>query len=98
MAKPTSIKEAIARFEKEKNVVAAVAERARHATAFQSMLQRCNLHVQDVEHLVLMRSPFFSQVDLTAQVPPIEKMDAGLNALKACKYSCQCIQCYFAIS
>ncbi|CAK0784031.1 hypothetical protein CVIRNUC_007234 [Coccomyxa viridis] len=52
MAKATSIKEALARVEKESGVSLAQAEK----------------------------------VDLTAQVPSIEKMDASLGVLKACRH------------
>eukprot|EP00891_Asterochloris_glomerata_P007676 jgi/Astpho2/7676/e_gw1.00115.188.1_t len=49
---PTTVKEAIAKFEAAKSVTAADAEK----------------------------------VELFGQVPPIEKMDASLSTLKACKY------------
>ncbi|KAK9825895.1 hypothetical protein WJX81_002779 [Elliptochloris bilobata] len=52
MAKATSIKEAIQKFEKDKEAVASAAEK----------------------------------VEIQAQIPPIERMDASLSSLKACRH------------
>ena len=76
MAKATSIKEALGRFEKEAGITAAETEMVRRAwqslgsTVANGLLNACSL-----------------QVDLTAQVPSIEKMDGSLSILKACRYA-----------
>ena len=36
-------------------------------------------------HRIQMQTTVLLQVDLSAQVPPIEKMDAALSTLKACQ-------------
>lgn len=78
MSKSTSIKEAIARFEKENNVVAGEAEKVNPARSWDadSIQLQDITQTSQVEHL---------QVDLTAQIPPIDKMDSNLGGLKSCE-------------
>jgi len=75
---PTSVKDAIKAFETAKSVVAAEAEKAR--------AERAAPHFRAV--FVDRAPPWRSQVELWGKVPPIEKMDASLGALKKCK----CVQ------
>ncbi len=86
MAKSTSCKEAIANFEKAKGVVAAEAEKV-HKCPKQFVDQSASWSAQTFlahssKHLIV---PTHMQVLLFGQVPPIDKMDASLSALKACK-------------
>ena len=74
MAKATPIKEALARFEKESGVSVAQAEKV---IPILEMLPYLKYYTElFIVHL---------QVELTAQVPSIEKMDASLGVLKACR-------------
>ncbi len=79
MAKATSIKEALARFERESGAVASQAEKVRRFTFGNSLEPLLRLM------LVQFNAYHASQVDLSAQTPSIEKMDASLGALKACR-------------
>ena len=76
MAKATTVKEAIAQFEKVKGVVAAEAEKV--IASWKSAW-----FVTAKTGRVLPQ--FAVQVELLAQVPPIEKLDGALSSLKACR-------------
>ena len=82
MAKPTSCKEAIANFEKAKGVVAAETDKVQSAPWFETSA----LPLSFVS-LVAWRSlkQCHLQILLYGQVPSIDKMDASLSSLKACK-------------
>jgi hypothetical protein len=72
MSKATSIKEAIQKFEKERQVVAAAAAKVLWCTlaAYTRFSSGSRTSAP--------------QVELLAQRPPIERMDASLSSLKAC--------------
>ena len=77
MAKATSCKEAIANFEKAKGVVAAETDKVR--------LDMACVATPEQLRLLSVTDGLFWQVLLYGQVPPIDKMDASLSSLKACK-------------
>ena len=86
MAKSTSIKDAVANFEKAKSVVAAEAEKVTtlpplHGKANQLIGQQLPESPTRRQALVC-----HEQVELWGQCPPIDKMDGVLASLKACKW------------
>ncbi len=94
MPKGTSCKNAIAGFEGVKGVVAAASEKVSLSTNYSQPHQHApppplNLLVRPSTMKLLL-----TQVDLAGVNPPIEKMDAALGSLKACR----CAQETFAVA
>ena len=95
MAKSTTIKAAIASFEKAQSaekgqtVVASKAEEV-HTVLTVTITLAYRSHVESSSPALCV------QVDLSAQVPPIEKLDAALGTLRACR--CTALLCHFSAS
>ena len=78
MAKATTIKDALKKLEETRGVNAAEIEKVG--------TQQHRLHGGPRQHIQpLKQADVAPQVELYGQCPPIEKMDATLSTLKACK-------------
>jgi hypothetical protein len=79
MAKATTIKDAVKKLEEARGINAAEAEKVCTATP------PTHTPLEAIAKLAIPHALSTAQIELYGQCPPIEKMDATLSTLKACK-------------
>lgn len=82
MAKATTIKDALKKLEETRGIIAAEAEKVQRSGGLWDCVGRSALWS-------LIKGACYdpnTQIELNGQCPPIEKMDAALSTLKACKW------------
>lgn len=82
MAKATTIKDALKKLEETRGIIAAEAEKVQRSGGLWDCVGPSALWS-------LIKGACYdpnTQIELNGQCPPIEKMDAALSTLKACKW------------
>jgi hypothetical protein len=94
MAKSGTIKDVLKKLEETKGIVAAEAEKVgsgcNHADSWVAETSGVDVQIKAYSNnrwyaSVLSETRSWLQIELYGQCPPIEKMDAALAGLKACK-------------
>jgi hypothetical protein len=83
MAKATTIKDALKKIEETRGVNPAEVEKA--SSSMNTPVVEAQRREAQHARMQLLRACGHVQVELWGQCPPIEKMDATLSTLKACK-------------